>query len=166
MFVDFFFFQAEDGIRDRDVTGVQTCALPISKFERGIYLWKELSAPSSKDRFLFRILRKRKRGQREPQSDGESAVSVGASRGARFPRPGGRRGAIRWLASLTSVPPCDLCALEEDAHGQRGWGPGSASRRHHSRSLETKPLGEVYQERHRASLRERLEAAVFQEGGR
>ena len=25
----FFFFQAEDGIRDYDVTGVQTCALPI-----------------------------------------------------------------------------------------------------------------------------------------
>src|SRR5699024_12230291 len=29
-----FFFQAEDGIRDRNVTGVQTCALPIS------LLWK------------------------------------------------------------------------------------------------------------------------------
>ena len=28
--VIFFFFQAEDGIRDRLVTGVQTCALPIS----------------------------------------------------------------------------------------------------------------------------------------
>src|SRR5437868_11581529 len=28
--IDFFFFQAEDGIRDRNVTGVQTCALPIS----------------------------------------------------------------------------------------------------------------------------------------
>ena len=28
----FFFFQAEDGIRDRLVTGVQTCALPISVF--------------------------------------------------------------------------------------------------------------------------------------
>src|SRR5437773_5587015 len=27
--VFFFFFQAEDGIRDRDVTGVQTCVLPI-----------------------------------------------------------------------------------------------------------------------------------------
>src|SRR5438067_6901651 len=26
----FFFFQAEDGIRHRNVTGVQTCALPIS----------------------------------------------------------------------------------------------------------------------------------------
>src|SRR5699024_12024827 len=28
-FIYFFFFQAEDGIRDRNVTGVQTCALPI-----------------------------------------------------------------------------------------------------------------------------------------
>src|SRR5438132_11714510 len=27
---EFFFFQAEDGIRDHCVTGVQTCALPIS----------------------------------------------------------------------------------------------------------------------------------------
>src|SRR3989441_2536052 len=30
-FVFFFFFQAEDGIRDKLVTGVQTCALPISR---------------------------------------------------------------------------------------------------------------------------------------
>src|SRR5205085_5672679 len=29
-YVCFFFFQAEDGIRDLTVTGVQTCALPIS----------------------------------------------------------------------------------------------------------------------------------------
>src|SRR5260221_14530773 len=29
-FTFFFFFQAEDGIRDHCVTGVQTCALPIS----------------------------------------------------------------------------------------------------------------------------------------
>src|SRR2546430_5938052 len=29
--VVFFFFQAEDGIRDLTVTGVQTCALPISR---------------------------------------------------------------------------------------------------------------------------------------
>src|SRR2546427_11915086 len=32
----FFFFQAEDGIRDLTVTGVQTCALPI---------WSALSCP-------------------------------------------------------------------------------------------------------------------------
>src|SRR5256885_3955603 len=30
----FFFFQAEDGIRDYKVTGVQTCALPILKAGR------------------------------------------------------------------------------------------------------------------------------------
>src|SRR5207249_5442274 len=30
----YFFFQAEDGIRDRNVTGVQTCALPISPYSR------------------------------------------------------------------------------------------------------------------------------------
>src|SRR2546430_14489614 len=29
LFFSFFFFQAEDGIRDLTVTGVQTCALPI-----------------------------------------------------------------------------------------------------------------------------------------
>ena len=29
LFWVFFFFQAEDGIRDHCVTGVQTCALPI-----------------------------------------------------------------------------------------------------------------------------------------
>src|SRR5688500_19834299 len=32
--VFFFFFQAEDGIRDYKVTGVQTCALPISSRPR------------------------------------------------------------------------------------------------------------------------------------
>src|SRR2546426_6563846 len=31
-FMFFFFFQAEDGIRDYKVTGVQTCALPISRY--------------------------------------------------------------------------------------------------------------------------------------
>src|SRR5438445_11922618 len=30
LYIFFFFFQAEDGIRDIGVTGVQTCALPIS----------------------------------------------------------------------------------------------------------------------------------------
>src|SRR5207253_7644966 len=32
-----FFFQAEDGIRDGHVTGVQTCALPISMRPAGCY---------------------------------------------------------------------------------------------------------------------------------
>src|SRR2546429_6986528 len=33
-----FFFQAEDGIRDVAVTGVQTCALPISNLKINSYL--------------------------------------------------------------------------------------------------------------------------------
>src|SRR5438067_2744465 len=33
--IDCFFFQAEDGIRYRNVTGVQTCALPILRGEFG-----------------------------------------------------------------------------------------------------------------------------------
>src|SRR5207249_5115570 len=40
MFLFFFFFQAEDGIRDRNVTGVQTCALPIStEFNGALLSW-------------------------------------------------------------------------------------------------------------------------------
>src|SRR5699024_11458130 len=48
-----FFFQAEDGIRDRNVTGVQTCALPI------LGLWKEeraLSLLTASLRFKMRII--------------------------------------------------------------------------------------------------------------
>src|SRR5437868_2184414 len=42
-----FFFQAEDGIRDRNVTGVQTCALPISPIL--------LKNPSMTSRTLLRL---------------------------------------------------------------------------------------------------------------
>src|SRR5690606_40438499 len=37
-----FFFQAEDGIRDFHVTGVQTCALPILKLRAT--LWERVAA--------------------------------------------------------------------------------------------------------------------------
>src|SRR2546430_8560588 len=39
----FFFFQAEDGIRDLTVTGVQTCALPISGSDY-IFAWSDNEA--------------------------------------------------------------------------------------------------------------------------
>src|SRR5204862_4869612 len=41
-----FFFQAEDGIRDLYVTGVQTCALPIS-FINWFGVWFTLVAPET-----------------------------------------------------------------------------------------------------------------------
>src|SRR5204862_8168578 len=49
----FFFFQAEDGIRDLYVTGVQTCALPISSSRATgspptpAWRWKLVSGPPS-----------------------------------------------------------------------------------------------------------------------
>src|SRR3989475_5644865 len=51
IFLFFFFFQAEDGIRDLTVTGVQTCALPIlieldHRFARAIgCTWKVQGNP-------------------------------------------------------------------------------------------------------------------------
>src|SRR2546422_7703047 len=44
----FFFFQAEDGIRDVAVTGVQTCALPISARPCLQSLLFEASLPSER----------------------------------------------------------------------------------------------------------------------
>src|SRR5699024_11518622 len=41
----FFFFQAEDGIRDRNVTGVQTCALPIFRIRHALVLLNSTALP-------------------------------------------------------------------------------------------------------------------------
>src|SRR6266542_5775243 len=63
----FFFFQAEDGIRDATVTGVQTCALPISRPCR----WRRAPAPRPpatvrRDRHRSGRARGRRRRGREP----------------------------------------------------------------------------------------------------
>src|SRR3712207_5135836 len=47
-----FFFQAEDGIRDIGVTGVQTCALPISKVGTPVLILSGISEMDSKVRAL------------------------------------------------------------------------------------------------------------------
>src|SRR5437762_9169165 len=52
----FFFFQAEDGIRDTSVTGVQTCALPI--FQRESNMARFTANPERFDpykNFKFRV---------------------------------------------------------------------------------------------------------------
>src|SRR5256885_592318 len=46
--VCFFFFQAEDGIRDYKVTGVQTCALPISSSPPNTALLTNRKSPTSR----------------------------------------------------------------------------------------------------------------------
>src|SRR5256885_7775300 len=47
-YATFFFFQAEDGIRDYKVTGVQTCALPICNQKKHVksYLSDFLFSPA------------------------------------------------------------------------------------------------------------------------
>src|SRR5437588_7279525 len=47
-FVVIFFFQAEDGIRDHCVTGVQTCALPISRPSRPLVATSRLTIAGAK----------------------------------------------------------------------------------------------------------------------
>src|SRR2546430_5750058 len=55
-----FFFQAEDGIRDLTVTGVQTCALPISedtRLHRFVdLLWQELEGDEAMQPRVFRLI--------------------------------------------------------------------------------------------------------------
>src|SRR2546430_13345764 len=50
----FFFFQAEDGIRDLTVTGVQTCALPISATTEAMTYMRSL-LPAGSPWFAFGI---------------------------------------------------------------------------------------------------------------
>src|SRR5258706_6638121 len=55
----FFFFQAEDGIRDWSVTGVQTCALPItdqSQAEDGIRDWSVTGVQTSELQSLTNLV--------------------------------------------------------------------------------------------------------------
>src|SRR5260221_8751811 len=58
--VVFFFFQAEDGIRDHCVTGVQTCALPIfrimqehSRKEPGCLMYIGHQSSEDPRKFMF-----------------------------------------------------------------------------------------------------------------
>src|SRR5690606_41013604 len=67
--VFFFFFQAEDGIRDFHVTGVQTCALPI---------WKS-------------SCRRRVRSRRRRRRSACRAAARGGGRSSTFPSPSARR---------------------------------------------------------------------------
>src|SRR5438876_7776553 len=53
MFTLCFFFQAEDGIRDGRVTGVQTCALPISCHNRWHPAIKPAAVASDGDIAIF-----------------------------------------------------------------------------------------------------------------
>src|SRR5207248_7789803 len=74
----FFFFQAEDGIRDRTVTGVQTCALPIST---------QSLRPRAHSRRRSDCVAARRHAASVPDDDRSEERRVGKERRARA-RPG------------------------------------------------------------------------------
>src|SRR3989441_19741 len=90
----FFFFQAEDGIRDKLVTGVQTCALPISP-----PLWRRASSRTSRPPAGARC-----RPRRQP---GWSAAAARASRaggaGGRSLRLGGLDRAVQDIRDVGAL---------------------------------------------------------------
>src|SRR5690606_39432256 len=83
---NFFFFQAEDGIRDFHVTGVQTCALPISKLQHCDILpaigsgCRRGTGPECSIAFPL-----------VSEEDTRTRSGIGARSGGRFPRSEERR---------------------------------------------------------------------------
>src|SRR5256886_6065203 len=77
-----FFFQAEDGIRDLTVTGVQTCALPISPepFEPAYEVWRlefgvwSFSSPGLSNQIFFDELLVQVDAQAGPVRDRDPSV--------------------------------------------------------------------------------------------
>src|SRR5439155_15991896 len=111
----FFFFQAEDGIRDGHVTGVQTCALPIFQFAE-TSRWS-LSAESS------------------PSADNDHRLVSANWRGAGGPRALEERRAF--LRRLRALPGGTNPKMRSVPAGHR---PGRAG----ARRIRTKRHGGVF----------------------
>src|SRR6266704_2361401 len=105
----FFFFQAEDGIRDRNVTGVQTCALPISR--------KRVRAAASSTSL-------RERGSRQLRLIAERTLRrrPGGSEQACLEAPGGTR-LTRVLSAEALAPLCQRKSWRSRGllFGTRAW---------------------------------------------
>src|SRR6266511_5908909 len=106
----FFFFQAEDGIRDFHVTGVQTCALPIS------------------DRAVLATGAGGEAAPRGGRADAQGPARSGCPRAASGPEEGPNAGsatggsALRRLlhaAALQASPNLPLSRAHLRAHGPR-----------------------------------------------
>src|SRR5215469_18244479 len=116
-YVFFFFFQAEDGIRDLYVTGVQTCALPIyifvntgllrkNEFEHTLEMYRErlglqVVGVDATDRFLDKL-----KGVTDPERKrkiiGNQFIEVFADEADKLQEQAG--GDIRFLVQGTLYP--------------------------------------------------------------
>src|SRR5690348_18299034 len=83
----FFFFQAEDGIRDGRVTGVQTCALPTqggAPLGDGISIWPTVPSPTALPQFAAQIGAQLRPAGRKPRSEERRVGEEGRSRGGAY----------------------------------------------------------------------------------
>src|SRR2546421_5359832 len=71
----FFFFQAEDGIRDLIVTGVQTCALPILRGRKSRGCVKSC-APYARTLMIRRFVWREWRARSKPKIHAAPLISV------------------------------------------------------------------------------------------
>src|SRR5207249_4835315 len=127
IFFFFFFFQAEDGIRDRNVTGVQTCALPISSCT---------SAPSRRSAAATGPATA-KRCPSWATCCASCRPSSEAASLSRHRRPGSRAALIwRWLSGVGSMK---TLRLQRDPDGLFLWHPDYAPWIVGRRSLEANP---------------------------
>src|SRR2546428_4002738 len=138
----FFFFQAEDGIRDLIVTGVQTCALPICEVtseivdalvERGIFrmlLPKSLGGAELDPLTYTAVLEELARG------DGSPAWCLGQNSGCSMIAPylppetarevfGGPRGILAWGPDMPGAGRAVAVEGGYRVTGLWGFAPGS-----------------------------------------
>src|SRR5438876_5955249 len=109
----FFFFQAEDGIRDGRVTGVQTCALPIypaARHARADAAALRAGAPAPRaDRAEQEVPRLRRRAdaqRQDPEVSRQGALgSGGGQRGRRRCAGRGDSGGTGWHAGGARTEP-------------------------------------------------------------
>src|SRR2546430_7086180 len=112
LFVVSFFFQAEDGIRDLTVTGVQTCALPISPSGRA----PSVARPRAPDRDTGAAIR----GRDVPPDDRDSPRRPRGARGASAPDHGAPPGGLGDEFELPHGAPAPLArGWEEDRKSTR-----------------------------------------------
>src|SRR5215211_7110411 len=104
LIIVFFFFQAEDGIRDHCVTGVQTCALPI--FEPVLVAVQAVpAAPARIDRpLVLGVLLRDRLPEDLPEGDGEALERPERLRAHLRAPPGGRRSRRRSRSRSAGAP--------------------------------------------------------------
>src|SRR5438309_1596264 len=123
----FFFFQAEDGIRDGTVTGVQTCALPIC-----------LGGHCNGGMFAFEVARRL-----VAEGDEVDALVIidGSARNARFRLVSRLARALAWLARLDRSAEAALFLGLRDGATELAWRIAGWRRRAVPDSGASRPVG-------------------------